>query len=39
MPRQSYEGNKTVLEAARERISFVFEAFSQVIVSISGGKD
>ena len=37
MPRQSYEGNKTVLEAARERISFVFEAFSQVIVS--GGKD
>jgi predicted phosphoadenosine phosphosulfate sulfurtransferase len=28
-----------VLEAARERISFVFDHFEQIIVSVSGGKD
>src|SRR5690606_26140793 len=38
MPRQRYTG-KTVLEAARERIAFVFDTFEQVIVSVSGGKD
>ncbi|MFO7181637.1 MAG: phosphoadenosine phosphosulfate reductase family protein [Pseudomonadota bacterium] len=38
MPRQRYLG-KTVLEAARERIAFVFDTFEQVIVSVSGGKD
>lgn len=38
MPTQRYE-DKTVLEAARERIAFVFDAFENIIVSISGGKD
>lgn len=38
MPIQRYTG-KTVLEAARERIAFVFDSFEQIIVSISGGKD
>lgn len=38
MPTQRYV-NKTVLEAARERISFVFDSFESIIVSISGGKD
>jgi predicted phosphoadenosine phosphosulfate sulfurtransferase len=38
MPTQRYTG-KTVLEAARERMVFIFDAFEQVIVSISGGKD
>lgn len=36
---QSYAAKKTVLEAARERIAFLFGAFDQIIVSISGGKD
>lgn len=36
---QSYAAKKTVLEAVRERISFLFDAFDQIIVSISGGKD
>jgi len=31
--------NKTVLEAAKERISYVFDEFENIIVSISGGKD
>lgn len=35
---QRYLG-KTVLDAARERMSFIFDSFEQVIVSISGGKD
>jgi len=30
---------KTVLEAARERVAHLFEAFDRVIVSFSGGKD
>jgi predicted phosphoadenosine phosphosulfate sulfurtransferase len=31
--------NKNVVEAARERISFIFDEFENIIVSISGGKD
>lgn len=31
--------NKNVLEAARERISFIFDEFENVQVSVSGGKD
>lgn len=38
MPTQRYSG-KTVLEAARERIAFVFNSFEQIVCSISGGKD
>jgi len=38
MPTQSYT-DKTVLEAARERIAFVFDHYEDIIVSISGGKD
>jgi len=38
MPTQRYTG-KTVLEAAHERIAFVFDSFEQIIVSVSGGKD
>lgn len=30
---------KTVLEAARERIAFVFDHFETIVVSVSGGKD
>lgn len=38
MARQHYTG-ESVLEAARRRIAFVFDAFDKVIVSVSGGKD
>lgn len=38
MPTQRYS-NKTVLDAARERIGFIFDNFENVIVSVSGGKD
>lgn len=38
MPTQRYTG-ETVLEAARERIGFIFDSFEQIIVSVSGGKD
>jgi len=38
MPTQSYT-DKTVLDAARERIAFVFDHYEDIIVSISGGKD
>ena len=31
--------NKTVLESAKERISYIFDEFENIIVSISGGKD
>jgi len=31
--------NKTVLQAAKERISYLFDEFEEVIVSMSGGKD
>lgn len=36
---QSYAAKKTVLDAVRERIEFLFDNFDQIIVSISGGKD
>lgn len=38
---QSYAAKKTVLEAARERIAFIFDHFhdGKVIVCVSGGKD
>lgn len=38
MIRQKYI-NKNVLEAAKERIAYVFDEFENIIVSISGGKD
>lgn len=38
MPKQRYLA-KTCLDAARERISFVFDAFESIVVSVSGGKD
>lgn len=31
--------NKTVLDAARERMAYIFDEFENIIVSISGGKD
>lgn len=34
-----YNRNKNVLEAARERINFIFDEFETVNVSISSGKD
>ena len=37
-PIQTFTG-ETVLEAARRRISFIFDHFEEVKVSISGGKD
>ena len=36
---QRYATKKNVLEAARERISFLFDSFESIIVSVSGGKD
>lgn len=36
---QSYAAKRNVLDAARERVVFLFENFEQIIVSISGGKD
>lgn len=38
MPTQRFTG-KTVLEAARERMAFIFDAFESIVVSVSGGKD
>lgn len=38
MPTQRY-GNQNVLDAARERMSFIFDHHETIIVSISGGKD
>ena len=38
MAKRIYENN-TVLEAARERMSFIFDEFERVQVSVSGGKD
>lgn len=38
MTRQIYI-NKDVLTASRERISYLFDEFNEIIVSISGGKD
>lgn len=31
--------NKTVLEAAHERVAYLFDEFENIVVSISGGKD
>jgi len=39
MPTQRYSKTKNVLEAARERVSRVFDCFESIIVSVSGGKD
>lgn len=36
---QTYDRTKNVLEAARERISFIFDNYKNIIVSVSGGKD
>lgn len=36
---QAYEKGRSVLDAARERISFIFDHFENIHVSISGGKD
>lgn len=38
MLKQAYL-DKTVVEAARERIKYIFDEFENIIVSISGGKD
>jgi predicted phosphoadenosine phosphosulfate sulfurtransferase len=38
MLRQHY-GNETVLDAARRRVSFIFDHYEQIVTSISGGKD
>ena len=39
MLTQVYNNERNVLDAARERIAFVFDQFEQIICSISGGKD
>lgn len=36
---QSYNREVNVLQAARERIAFIFDNYENIIVSISGGKD
>lgn len=38
MPFKEYQ-DKNVLEATKERISYLFDEFENIIVSISGGKD
>ncbi len=38
MPTQRYN-NKTVLQAAQERIAFIFDNFESINISVSGGKD
>lgn len=35
----AYETERTVLDAARDRIAAVFDKFPRVVVSVSGGKD
>lgn len=39
MAEKKYDIDKNVLDAARERISYIFDEFDNIIVSISGGKD
>ncbi len=39
MALQIYDRGRSVFEAARERVSFVFDQFDEVTVSVSGGKD
>lgn len=36
---QVYNNEQNVVEAARERVSFIFDQFENIHVSISGGKD
>lgn len=36
---KKYILDKNVLEAARERVSYIFDSFDSIVVSISGGKD
>lgn len=38
-PTQVYNGKLDVLAAARQRVSFIFDNFEDIKVSISGGKD
>lgn len=38
-PIQVYSNRLTVLDAARQRVSFIFDNFENIHVSISGGKD
>lgn len=38
-PTQIFNNDKNVLQAARERIRFIFDRFQHIHVSISGGKD
>lgn len=38
MPTQRYEA-RNVVDAARARIAAIFDAFEEIIVSVSGGKD
>lgn len=37
--KRIYNTEKNVLQAARERISFIFDEFENIHVSVSGGKD
>ncbi len=39
MLSQVYNPGKNVVEAAQERISYIFDEFENIIVSVSGGKD
>lgn len=39
MPLTQVYGGRNVLDAARERIAFIFDHFEDIHVSISGGKD
>jgi predicted phosphoadenosine phosphosulfate sulfurtransferase len=39
MITRKYNPNKNVLQASRERISYIFDEFKDIFVSISGGKD
>lgn len=39
MGRTAISGNKTVLDATRERISFLFDHYDHIQLSFSGGKD
>jgi len=39
MKGKNYNRELNVLEAARQRISFIFDEFKEISVSISGGKD
>ena len=39
MSEKIYNCDKNVLTAAKERISYIFDNFDNIVVSISGGKD